>query len=82
MTLVCTGSLTSLTSNDGHGVDLLAHQLLSLPQQLTSQDHHRGGAITNLIILDLGDVYIQGAGIQACEKTVVLHTVQGMDLNM
>ena len=34
-------------------VDPLLHQLLALPQQLTSQHSYSGGAVTNLLILGL-----------------------------
>jgi hypothetical protein len=44
------------TRDDGHGVDLLQHQLLGLAQQLAGQHDDRGRAVTDLRILHLADV--------------------------
>ena len=46
-----------LPLNDGLGVDLLAHKLLSLAQELSGEHADRGGAVTDLLILNLGEVH-------------------------
>lgn len=42
--------------DDGLGVDLLLDKLLSLAQQLGGQDRDGGGTVTDLVILDFGNV--------------------------
>jgi hypothetical protein len=40
--------MSRLTGNDDHGVDLLRHKLLCLPEQLACQHHHRRRAVAHL----------------------------------
>jgi len=44
------------TRDDGHGVDLLQHQLLCLAQQLPRQHNDRGRAVAHLRVLHLANV--------------------------
>ena len=47
----------SVTSNDGGWVDLLLHKFISILQQLCSDDHHTGGPVTNLLVLQGGQLH-------------------------
>lgn len=64
--MVLSGSLESLKRalagnpialNDGLRVDLHVDKPLSLPEQLRGEDTDRGRAVTDLVVLNLGDVH-------------------------
>ena len=42
--------------DDGHGVDLLVDEVLSLAQEFAREDHDGGCAVAHLVVLRLGDV--------------------------
>jgi len=46
----------AVARNDGGGVDLLLDQFVGVLQQLSGQDDHRGGAIADLLVLELSQL--------------------------
>jgi len=46
----------SVTTYNRGRVDLLSHKLVGILQKLSGNDDHRGGAVTHLFILQLGQL--------------------------